>query len=437
MPDLGHRDASAVRDLIEHVIKKLRRTYAPPQVKRDAHPKLHGCVQAELIVGELDEAYRHGLFKRPGRYRTWVRFSNAFDIQHDLKAEPRGLALKVLEVTGGEHLDAGDGEQTTQDFLLATHDAFFLAGPGDYAGFAPAVERGTLAVVWYFASKITRWRGGVALWKSGRVMARNPLAIPYFSQTPYQLGPHTVKLQATPTLTPALMRSMPGAAGFKLKTMLFGLMLALSRVRAVQLLAQLAGRSLTPSSVTASGDRIASRDLLRHALMAFLASHDAEFELRVQRYVDERTTPLEDATRRWKMAPFTTVARLRIPRQVFWPVSGMPKDVVKATALMMDLGENMSFNPWHGLTAHTPLGAINQARRRIYPAIVRFRRDQNGVRDDDVLRLQDARSYEELRVIVQGISVWPPGSAPAPGAGDVSVYPVPPEFGYAPRAQNT
>jgi hypothetical protein len=33
----------------------------------------------------------------------------------------------------------------------------------------------------------------------------------------------------------------------------------------------------------------------------------------------------------------------------------------------------MSFNPWHALVPHRPLGSMNRARRAIYEALSAFR----------------------------------------------------------------
>jgi hypothetical protein len=94
------------------------------------------------------------------------------------------------------------------------------------------------------------------------------------------------------------------------------------------------------------------------------------------------------------------VATIRIPRQVFWPEPGMPADLAKATKTMVDLGENMSFNPWHGLKAHEPLGPINETRRVVYRGISTFRRDMNNVGQDIVE--QQTCLYDKLREVVQG-----------------------------------
>ena len=40
--------------------------------------------------------------------------------------------------------------------------------------------------------------------------------------------------------------------------------------------------------------------------------------------------------------------------------------------------ENLSFNPWHCLPEHKPLGAVNRARKRIYAEISRRRHELNN-----------------------------------------------------------
>ncbi len=53
-------------------------------------------------------------------------------------------------------------------------------------------------------------------------------------------------------------------------------------------------------------------------------------------------------------APFQTVARIWIPKQMF------------DTPGRMAFGENLSFTPWHAIAAHEPLGEINRMRKDVY-----------------------------------------------------------------------
>ena len=82
----------------------------------------------------------------------------------------------------------------------------------------------------------------------------------------------------------------------------------------------------------------------------------------------------------------------------------MPPKILKATSHMAEVGENMSFNPWHGLHAHEPLGDINRARGRIYAAISEYRRGRNEVTPPN-----PTTEYHQLRDIVQHgrMEPWP------------------------------
>jgi hypothetical protein len=405
---LDGRKADPVVSELEH---QLDSAYAPPRIKRGAHPKMHGCVQAEFIV-DHDVApveFRHGVFREAGRvYSAWVRFSNAFRIQHDLEAETRGMGIKLLRVThdGSDSLEDPEVDSdgfVTQDFLCATHDAFFLPDNVDYAAFTKATADPP-KVVWFYLKRILRlWRGGIALIRGAAVLTRSPLAIPYYSQTPYRLGPENiVKLQVRPVMTPELKRSLPPRLSFAIKVRAASTILTLFEFPWLRPMLQAVGLPGSKEEAEDFCDRhLAPRDLLRRAMMSHLANHDAMFDVLVQPYVNGNATPVNDATRRWSfVSRFEHVATIRIPRQVFWPEPGMPADLVKATKTMVDLGENMSFNPWHGLKAHEPLGDINEARRIVYRGISTFRRDMNNVRPDIVK--QQARLYDKLREVVQG-----------------------------------
>ena len=103
------------QEVIDVLKDQIAREYSPPTLKRDAHPKMHGCVQAELVVeGDVPKELRRGVFAEPAKYCAWVRFSNAFRIQHDLELETRGMAIKLLGVPGKKLLP---DEEFTQDFL--------------------------------------------------------------------------------------------------------------------------------------------------------------------------------------------------------------------------------------------------------------------------------------------------------------------------------
>jgi hypothetical protein len=393
MTEAAARGGTDLDALVRTIEGQLVAEQSPPHIKRDAHPKMHGCVQAVLRVDDhVAPELRRGVFAEPGKeYLAWVRFSNAFGDQHDLEFDTRGMAIKVLEVEGTDRLlpaSSSAGDLDTQDFLFATHSAFFLPDTRrcDYTQFTVAAKQGGRAIVAFFV-KNRLWRGLLALGRSLFRVVRSPLAIPYFSQTPYQLGeddqgrPNVVKLQARPCLTSELAKSLPGYGGFLLKVLAANLVPAVVADRRPQLLAP--------------------RNLLRQALATFLADNYASFEILVQRrrQGQDRTMPIDDASVPWseRRAPFERVATLRIPSQAFWPAPGMPKTVANATGQMVAFGERQSFNPWHGIAAHRPLGDINEARRRVYVAISAFRRGANHA--DPALPTRT--HYEGLRKVVQ------------------------------------
>ena len=122
------------------------------------------------------------------------------------------------------------------------------------------------------------------------------------------------------------------------------------------------------------------------------------FDIDVQLW-PEGGEPPDDGTYRWPASlPFYRVARLTIPRQVFWPVSGMPPHIAKETAAMVDLGEDMSLRPWHTIAEHEPFGSINHLRRKVYEAIATFRHDENRAGDPEAFLV---REYDRLKPFVQ------------------------------------
>jgi hypothetical protein len=86
-----------------------------------------------------------------------------------------------------------------------------------------------------------------------------------------------------------------------------------------------------------------------------LAKGPLRWDLQLQFFVDEATTPIEDPTVLWPedAAPFVTVARVEAPAQE--PDEALSKAV-----------ETGAFDPWQALAAHRPLGEIMRARKAAY-----------------------------------------------------------------------
>ena len=108
--------------------QKLVEDYRTAYVARGAHAKAHACLRAYFdVLTDIRSDYRYGVFAEPGRrYKTWVRFSNGhYDLNtsQDYENDARGMALKLLEITG-QPLEQSDANNVTQDFLMANAPVF-------------------------------------------------------------------------------------------------------------------------------------------------------------------------------------------------------------------------------------------------------------------------------------------------------------------------
>lgn len=316
---ISGRIAAAIRSGLEQ--------HYPPgtEVRRDAHPKAHGCVRAVFRVEDaLQPELAHGVFV-PGRsYDAWVRFSNGNPLpdRADAKGDARGMALKLLGVPGDKLLER-ERDADTQDFVLINHPVFFVDDPLRYLRL---FERGASRnpVVKLAAPLALRPREMALAARIASSKIANPLEVRYWSTVPYRLGPPGEGLAVKYSVRP----SSPG-------------------------------RSVIP--------RKPDRDFLRHAMADTLAFREARFDVLVQPRRDPSMS-VEDSRTEWSEAeaPFVKVATLTVAAQVF------------DTPEQRRFCEDLSFNPWHALPEHRPLGIVNRVRRVVYEAISAFRHERNG-----------------------------------------------------------
>jgi hypothetical protein len=108
---------------------------------------------------------------------------------------------------------------------------------------------------------------------------------------------------------------------------------------------------------------------LREAMAATLEKQDVEFDILLQMQTDPFKMPIENAAVFWppRHSPRIPAATLRIPRQKF----DSPEQLAFARVL--------SYNPWHSLPEHRPLGNQSRARLRLYKELSTFREKMNGV----------------------------------------------------------
>jgi hypothetical protein len=110
-------------------------------------------------------------------------------------------------------------------------------------------------------------------------------------------------------------------------------------------------------------------DYLRQAMAKTLAIEDSSFDVRLQLQTDPHFMPIENNGVYWpeRLSPRRSVATLRIPRQTF------------ASQAQLDFARKLSYNPWHCIPEHRPLGNQSRARRRMYDTLSRLRHTMNNV----------------------------------------------------------
>jgi hypothetical protein len=110
-------------------------------------------------------------------------------------------------------------------------------------------------------------------------------------------------------------------------------------------------------------------DYLRHAMAATLGNEDAEFDIRLQLQTDPHLMPIENNAVLWpeKLSPRISAATLHIPRQQF------------NSPAQINFEKRLSYNPWHCIAEHRPLGNQSRARRRMYFVLSTLRHSMNDI----------------------------------------------------------
>jgi hypothetical protein len=313
-----------VDSIIASFQKQMSLLWKPGGFERGGNTKTHGIVRAEFIVHDgLPAGLRHGIFAEPKTYRAWVRFSGPGPyITPDIDDVGfMSISIKLMGVPGAKLMAE---ERFTQDMFGVSPPTFVT--PDVRANAQLQVESLKNASIYYFVN-LTRPHllDGImqALWIKTQ---SSPFEAPYFSCVPYLLGdgqamqysvwPKTEKRTPVPRLP------------------------------------------MRPPD-----------DYLRAAMVAALEAGDVELDLRIQRQTDPHLMPIENASVLWpeRLSPRVSVATLRIPRQKF------------DAPAQMEFAKRLSYNPWHSIAEHRPLGNQSRARRRMYLALSTLRHQMNAV----------------------------------------------------------
>lgn len=310
--------------IIESFEKQMRLLWKPGRFERGGNTKTHGIVRGEFIVHDnLPAELRHGIYAQPHTYRAWVRFSGPGPyITPDIDDVGfMSISIKLMGVPGPKLMDE---EKFTQDMFGVSTPTFVT--PDTPANAQLQIESLKNTQIYYFLnfrkSHILDFimQG---LWIKTQT---SPFEAPYFSCVPYLLGEGQAMQYS---VWPRSKRRTP-----------------IPRL------------PLRPPD-----------DYLRNAMISTLAKEDVEFDIRLQRQTDPHLMPLENNAVLWpeKLSPRVSAATLRIPRQKF------------DSPAQMDFAKLLSYNPWHSIPEHRPLGNQSRARRRMYDTLSRLRHTMNNV----------------------------------------------------------
>lgn len=301
------------------------------EMKRDAHPKHHGCVKAKLQIDNknLRDEYKVGLYAKNASYNSLIRFSNG-DPNHkkaDTKSDVRGMAVKIFDVPYQSYLEQTGVEEdlNVHDLVFMNSSEFFIKDPKHYGKFMDAVESGGLGLALFGVGAFINPRDKFVkiLRKAFGMKVGNPLDIDYHSATPYKLGPTSSKMK---------FKSCPKA-------------------------------KQEPPKHTAP-------DYLGIRLAKYLDEKGHCFDLYVQPNKDKRKNKIENSQIHWKTkkSPFIKVGRLTIPQQPKKEIQGRDQAC-----------QDMSFNPWRAPVENRPMGGVNRIRLEVYVKQAKMRQNYNGV----------------------------------------------------------
>jgi catalase len=309
---------------VSRIQKDVRRIQAAPAFARAQHGNQRVATKNARfeVVPDVPEDLRRGIFQPGKSYEAHVRFSNAGSIVvPDTAPDLRGIAFRVRDAAGDP-----------RDFLMTSAAFSHVRDARQFMIAASAlVRRSWPTMLW----KVRIWRVLVSLVRLTR-----------------QLG-----LREALRIFRTVLRQTYGPTSSLATEQYWS--------RAPFAMGNVAVKYMLEPAEKATGK--ASKDL-REELKQRLRSGPVEFEFRVQRYVDEARTPIEDATVEWKSqdTPFITLARLVIPAQ---ELSEADEREIAA----------YEFSPWNtNVEDFRPIGSMNRARKLVYYASAKLRRKEGS-----------------------------------------------------------
>ncbi|HLZ98334.1 MAG TPA: catalase family protein [Steroidobacteraceae bacterium] len=313
-----------VDSIIHSFEQQMRGLWKPGGFERGGNTKTHGIVRANFIVHDnLPERFRRGVFARPQTFRAWVRFSGPGPyITPDIDDVGfMSISIKLLGVPGPKLMDE---EKYTQDFTGVCTPTFVT--PDVVANAQLQLESLTNTSIYYFLNFHRPHLLDFIMQGLWTKTQSSPLEAPYFSCVPYLLGEGQA-MQYSVWPTTRKRTSIPRLP-------------------------------LRPPD-----------NYLRNALVAALHAGDVDLDFRVQLQTNSFLMPIENAAVLWpeKLSPRISCATLRLLRQTF----DSPEQI--------NFEKRLSYNPWHCIAEHRPLGNQSRARQRMYLALSTLRHEMNSI----------------------------------------------------------
>src|SRR5262245_23959638 len=315
-------EEASLQAIIDTFKAQMSGLWKPGAFERGGNTKTHGIVRAEFIVHDgLPPQFRHGIFAEPKTYRAWVRFSGPGPYVTPDIDDVGCMSIKLLGVPGDKLMEE---EKYTQDMFGVSTPTFVTPDTRANAN----LQRWSLknASIFHFVNFRNSHLLDFIMQGLWIKTQSSPFEAPYFSCVPYLLGEG---------------QAMQYSVWPKSKT-----------------------KTPIPRLPLRPPD-----DYLRQAMVAALDRGDVELDVRLQLQTDAHLMPIENNAVLWpkRLSPRVSVATLRIPKQKF----DSPAQIAFARRL--------SYNPWHCIAEHRPLGNQSRARRRMYHELSKFRHDMNGV----------------------------------------------------------
>ena len=301
----------------------MRGLWQPGRMERGGNTKTHGIVRGEFIVHDnLPAAFRHGIYARPQTFRAWVRFSGPGPyITPDIDDVGfMSISVKLLGVPGPKLMD---DERHTLDLFGVSTPTFVTQDTRANAHLQTWSLKN--AAIFHFLNFTRPHLLDLIMQGLFIKTQSSPFEAPYFSCVPYLLGEGQAMQYS---FWPKSTRKTP-----------------------------------IPNLPRRPPD-----NYLRAAMVAALAQGDVELDVRLQLQTDPFLMPIENNGVLWpeKLSPRVSVATLRLPRQTF------------DSPAQLAFARTLSFNPWHTIAEHRPLGNQSRARRRMYQALSQLRQRVNA-----------------------------------------------------------